>query len=78
MDFIYKLIEYHFKFEFKDYSGQYYGIPIIIQTIDKPDSDGYAYREAMREFSRHIQFVKNFIAPETLTIKMTKELKEIK
>ena len=78
MGSIYKLLEYHFKFEFKDYSGQYYGVPIIIQTIEASDADKYAYCEAMREFSRHIQFIKSFMAPETLTIKLMKEVKEVK
>lgn len=78
MDNIYTLLEYYFKFEFKDYSGQYYGIPIIIQVVEAPDSDKYAYREALGTFATHIQFMRTFFAPETLTIKCRKEVKEIK
>ena len=78
MEYVYNCIYYRFKFEFKDYSGQYYGIPITIQTIEEAGSDKYAYRQALDNFSHHIQFIKDFIAPETLTIKVTKEVKEIK
>lgn len=78
MDNVYTFLEYHFKFEFKDYSGAFHRVPIIIQVIEAPDSDRYAYRQALGRFATHLQFMKSFYAPETLTIKVTKEVKEVK
>ena len=70
-----KLLRYHFKFSFRDYSGMLWEYPCVIDVLDIQGADREAYRQALISFANSIILLnRDFIAPETLTVKLHKEI----
>lgn len=69
-----QLLRYHFRFSFKDFAGDLWEYPCVIDTLDTTGADREAYRSALISFGNSIILNRNFVAPETLTIKVRKEI----
>lgn len=69
-----QLLRYHFRFSFKDFAGDLWEYPCIVDTLDTAGADREAYRSALISFGNSIILNRNFVAPETLTIKVRKEI----
>ena len=69
-----KLLRYHFRFSFKDFAGELWEYPCVIDVLDMTGSDREAYRQALISFGNSIILNRNFVAPETLTVKLRKEI----